>query len=122
TRQIGDQDGYFTLLIEYGGKAAELPALRDTGNLLSEVVSGLPVIVLNRRKFASAAAYCDRIIPIRTAGGETVLPALRPKKLLLNGVPVSAVVAFSAAETALVPPALLPAGTSPEETSQVSSY
>ena len=114
--------GTVRLHMEFPCGAADCAALVDTGSTLTEPITGLPVIVLNRRKFASAAAYCDRTVPIRTAGGETVLPALRPKKLLLNGVPVSAVVAFSAAETALVPPALLPAGSSPEEISQVSSY
>ncbi len=92
-----------------GSKPIECAALIDTGSSLFEPVSGLPVIVLNRRRYADAAALARIPIPIRTASGAAVIYAIRPVKLLLDGSPVNALVAFSSAESALVPPAAMPA-------------
>ncbi len=92
-----------------GCGAIECAALIDTGNALKSPIGGLPVIVLSRRKYPEAAALASIPIPIRTAAGSAVIYALRPKKLLLNGAPANALIAFSSAETALVPPAAVPA-------------
>ena len=97
------------LRAEFACGPVECAALIDTGNALTEPVTGLPVVLLSRRKYPAAAALARIPVPIRTAGGTAVIFALRPNRLLIGGVPVNALVAFSSAETALVPPAVLPA-------------
>lgn len=95
-RQIGNRAGYFTLLIEYGGKAAELPALRDTGNLLSDGFSGLPVIVLPEklaRAFLPPGADPGdlstlppgwRLLRAKTAAGCKTLMCFTPERIVLR--------------------------------------
>ncbi len=86
--------------VTYGGNSVKLRALTDSGNLLREPISGKPCIVADvsslesviPRKLARAAREKDisvigelspkdaknvRVIPIKTAGGEGVLLALR---------------------------------------------
>ena len=90
-----------------GGKRLECAALVDTGNTLRDPVTALPVIVLSARRFPDEARSAGRLLPIRTASGRAVLPALRPVRVLIDGASVNALVAFSRAETALVPPSLV---------------
>jgi len=88
------------------GKSITLRALVDTGNLLREPVSGKSVIVADRKAlFAAlprhvvqtlsatdpaiwlsdpAIAHRVRVIPIRTASGEKLLPAILPDTLYLT--------------------------------------
>ena len=84
----------------------ECAALVDTGNLLTEPVSALPVIVLPKRLSPALAEKAGIPIPIRTASGSGLLFAIRPRRVLVNGESVSALVAFSASRTALVPACL----------------
>ena len=113
--------GTVRLRIEFQSRSGNAPAaiecaaLVDTGNTLTEPVSGLPVIVVNAQKYAARAGHASLIIPISTASGADELRAVRPKCILVNGVPVRALVAFSKAETALVPPCLVPAAVQNDE-------
>lgn len=86
--------------------ALECAALVDTGNLLTEPISALPVIVLPRRMVPTLAARADIPIPMQTAGGSGMLFALKPRQVLVNGRSVAALIAFSEARTALVPACL----------------
>lgn len=91
----------------------ECAALVDTGNALIDPLTALPVVVVSRRRYPAEASSASIPIPVRTAAGSGVIYALRPEKLLIDGLPVNALVAFSGADTALVPPSLLsPAGIS----------
>lgn len=92
------------------GEKIECAALIDSGNLLFEPVSALPVIVLSAKKYAGAAKLADIPIPARTAGGGCTLHALKPLRIFINGSEVDAIVAFSAARTALVPLSLVHGG------------
>lgn len=89
------------------GEIIECAALIDSGNLLLEPVSALPVIVLSAKKYANAAKLADIPIPARTAGGVCTLCALKPKAVRVNGRSVNALIAFSSANTALVPLCLI---------------
>lgn len=76
---------------ESGQKALRL--LCDSGCLLREPISALPVILLSPKKFDAlfpeaksessslAARYRLRYVPLRTVSGEGVVPAVRPKHL-----------------------------------------
>ena len=88
------------------GKRATFLALVDTGNLLRDPVSGRSVIVVERRKLldalprdaAAALSSADpaawlahnaiaprvRVLPMYTANGESLLPALLPDALTLT--------------------------------------
>lgn len=92
------------------GEKIECAALIDSGNLLYEPVSALPVIVLCSKKYQAAAKRADIPIPARTAGGGCTLYALKPRLILLNGAEVDALIAFSEAKTALVPLSLVHGG------------
>lgn len=89
------------------GERIECAALIDSGNLLSEPLSALPIIVLNERQYAAAAGAAHIPIPARTASGECTLYALKPKRAAVNGRPVNTLIAFSKAEAALVPACLV---------------
>ena len=92
-----------TLTVDFGQGEIKLHALVDTGNLLKDPVSGRGVIVADREKILSAlseplrisllqsdpAAWLKtgqsiRLIPAKSATGDRLLPALSPKKLLLD--------------------------------------
>lgn len=90
--------------------SAECLGIIDTGNALFEPISGLPVIVVNPRRHPELSSAASVPIPVRTAAGESLLFGLKPKKLLINGFPVEAVLAPGAGgaklDAALVPPVL----------------
>ena len=67
----------------FADRAMELNALVDSGNLLTEPLSGLPVIVLRPGLLPEGRG---RPVPYRTVDGEGMLTAIRPvKTLLLQG-------------------------------------
>jgi len=110
-----------------------LPAMLDTGNLLRDPVTGLPVLVIPVR--AARTLYPDmgdpsrltglplgfRLLNVRTAAGSSLLPVFRPDecRIYLNGSACRAdlLVAVAGREyagvQALVPVAALPAGALP---------
>lgn len=89
-RQGEMEHGDCVVRVMYGGKRAALPALRDSGNSLSDGVTGLPVIVAPEKRVAGllpegvrAADLATlppgwRLLPIRTAAGEGTLMCFRP--------------------------------------------
>lgn len=111
------------------GNAVILPAMLDSGNLLRDPVTGLPVLVVPRRAAGllfpdigdlddlSALPLGFRLLNVRTAAGSALLPMFRPDecRLYLNGHPAEArlLVAVAGAEyggaQALVPMAALSA-------------
>lgn len=97
TRRIGDQGGgSFWLRIKFGGTEAETPALRDTGNLLFDSVSGLPVIVLPERrgrvflppgtelKDLSTLPRGWRLLRMKTAAGSKTLMCFTPEQIVIR--------------------------------------
>ena len=87
--------------------SAECLGIIDTGNALSEPISGLPVIVLGAKRHSEFAQAANVPIPMRTAAGESLLFGLKPKKLLINGCPVEAILAVGAKLDAALVPAVL---------------
>lgn len=81
--------GLVTLRVCLGGRCAEIRAKADTGNLLREPFSGLPVIVCERRALKallpaqshSAGVQGLRMIPFNSIGGSGLLPGLRPESV-----------------------------------------
>ncbi|MBR5110823.1 MAG: sigma-E processing peptidase SpoIIGA [Clostridia bacterium] len=83
------QDAACELRILYRGKQASLPAIRDSGNLLRDGVTGQPVIVVPQSALTGLipADTCPeeiatlppgwRLLPIRTASGKGMLMCFR---------------------------------------------
>ena len=69
-RRRGGPGQRYTLRVWLGGRRLELDGLLDTGNLLHEPFSGLPVILLDRR-LAPRLDGCagSVVVPFSTAGG-----------------------------------------------------
>lgn len=83
----------YRITAEFGGKTAEMTALYDSGNLLTEAFSGAPVIVAERRALGNwqlpenaeqAAAMGFRMIPTRTTDGDNLRPAFKPHRVTLQ--------------------------------------
>ena len=90
------QDGAWVLHVTYRGKSAALPAIRDSGNLLRDGVTGQPVIVTPesalRRLMPQGVRPGDyitlprgwRLLPIRTAAGSGLVMCFRPDAVSLT--------------------------------------
>ena len=120
--------------ISLGDRSVMLPAMLDSGNLLRDPLSGLPVLVAPRRALdallpdgmddnaLTELPYGFRLLRVRTAAGEGLMPLFRPKdcRLYLDGriVATEALVAVAGHEyagvQALVPLAALADGAAPK--------
>ncbi|HWS29632.1 MAG TPA: sigma-E processing peptidase SpoIIGA [Clostridia bacterium] len=98
----------------YKGKEYLLDGIVDTGNLLTEPISALPVIVFYTRDFIGAGAGVPVLVR-GAAGGNTILYAFKPDALYdcSTGTRLNALAALAPAPlkgaSALVPPAALSA-------------
>lgn len=106
-----------SLTVHWHGHTFRMAAVTDTGNMLRDPLSGLPVIVAPFHRCKGMMLENMHILPegmrlirAETAGGSTLLPCVHPDKVLLefsDGVrEVQAVLALSDAALpgALVPP------------------
>ncbi len=98
--------------IMHKGVSIYASAIVDTGNMLCEPMSGLPVVVVSSRELECFATIP---IPCRTVGGNEVVYGFRPDKLLLCGKMNAVLDAFVAVgpvsiggADALIPPSALP--------------
>ena len=100
------QNTFCTIKIDFGNKTEKIKAKIDTGNLLKEPFSNLPVIIIrksmaskivpksildsldtysdltNNSYTLSAPFYSIRMIPFGTVLGEGILPAFKPQKII----------------------------------------
>lgn len=78
-----------TLEIIHSSRRLQLTALVDSGNLLRDPLTRLPVIVISRKAAARllpdtrALAPGMRLISVRTVAGSTLMPIFRPGKVRL---------------------------------------
>lgn len=101
TKRGGGGERYLTVTLICGSVTVTTKALLDTGNSLTDSISGAPVMVADRtlaerllgKEKATAlsslsAGCCDirgfRLIPYHTVGGEGVLPAFKPDRVILT--------------------------------------
>lgn len=84
-----------TVDVRFGSRSLMLTALIDSGNLLRDMITGLPVIVISRRAAekllpgpAGAAPFGGvpvlrgmRLMPVRTISGTSMMTILRPDSL-----------------------------------------
>ena len=94
------------VVILHKGILRRFTALVDTGNTLTEPMSGLPVAVVKCRAFKPAARL---EIPVSTAAGSTFLKGFIPERISVNGRETVCAVALSEqrlSADALIPPEL----------------
>ena len=82
------------LSIQMGGRRVRFPAAVDTGNVLVEPLSNLPVIVVEKRALRGMeAARPHREVPFASVGGQGVLYAYFPDRVWVDGREVEAMIA-----------------------------
>lgn len=77
-----------SVVITLSGRHVRLTALIDSGNLLRDPLTGLPVIVCSRRALAplNLLQIRLRLLSVRTAAGQALMPVFRPASVrLLTG-------------------------------------
>ncbi|MBQ8201889.1 MAG: sigma-E processing peptidase SpoIIGA [Clostridia bacterium] len=96
-----------TVALRHGNARLTLTALIDSGNLLRDVITGLPVIVISRRAAARLVTLPKsgellpgmRFIPVRTISGTAMMTIFRPDSVcILKGrspQPVRALIGLS---------------------------
>lgn len=111
----GDKGGrrYVPVRLRYGERSVQLLALRDTGNILRDPVSGEAVMVLGAEAaqrltgltssqlkspvetVASGVLPGLRLLPYRVVGGSGLMAALRLDEVWINGKPAARLTAFA---------------------------
>ncbi len=71
----------YSLTIVKNGKESHFYAFADSGNRLVEPFSGYPVIIADENKLC---VNTERIIPYNTVGGEGMLKAFKPDKIIIS--------------------------------------
>ena len=103
------QNGRSRLVVEHRAKIYILEALVDSGSSLHDPLTGLPVVVAYIPALENEASLP---IPTQTLSGISLLYALKPRRILWEGVEISALLALSPAPLrgteALIPPEALP--------------
>ena len=74
----------YTVTVEDEAGECTCRALYDTGLRLREPFSGEPVIVVRRTELGMPRDVRLRMIPYRTVGGDGLLPAFRPHRVMLH--------------------------------------
>ncbi len=83
----------YQITVEQNGRSVTLTCFYDSGNQLTEPFSGCPVVVAERKALStldgSNATVADlppgwRVIPFESVGGDGLLPAFLPQKLILS--------------------------------------
>jgi len=97
--------GRAEITIVYRGVTAKVPVLVDSGNLLTDPLTGRPVILVSRAAAAplllpdgterGGTGWAEKILPVPASGisGTRLLWGVRPDLLLVNGQPRDALVA-----------------------------
>ncbi len=69
----------------YKGRAYSCPAFADSGNLLCDGKTGLPVILLTSCFFAEVPENPERFVLVKTVASSRFLPLFTPASLFVNG-------------------------------------
>lgn len=94
--------------ITVGGKTVPLTGFADSGNFLTEPLSGLPVILIPEKAFPGIPDSCFRIVPVKTVNGEGVLRGFLPDRCLVAGKETDCCAALTGEDRVIVPLCLMP--------------
>ena len=104
------KETYTTICVRIGTEERKYRALIDTGNLLTEPISGLPIVLLKDAKISP-----ERVVVYQTHTGESVLYAAKPQSLVLTEYGGCEVACYTACAIQQIPnaEAVLPASLIP---------
>lgn len=71
-----------SLMLQHNGQELHLSALVDSGNLLRDPLTALPVIVISRQAASRLMPAHLRLISVRTVTGSSLMPVFRPQRVL----------------------------------------
>lgn len=94
--------------ITVGGKTASFTGFADSGNFLTEPLSGLPVILIPEKTFSELPDSRFRIVPVKTVNGEGILRGFLPDRCLVDGNETDCCAALTGEDRVIVPLCLLP--------------
>ena len=95
----GEPEGTFLAKVICFGKTAVLKGFTDTGNNLSELISGTPVAVVSTKSLEKilpekmiseiknqnlSTEFRLMLIPCKTVSGSMLIPAFRPEKVIIS--------------------------------------
>lgn len=79
--RITGKNEIYSLTVVKDGREYNFFAFADSGNKLREPFSDYPVIIVDRDKIK---IKCERVIPYCTVGGDGMLEAFRPDKIIIS--------------------------------------
>ncbi len=98
----------FDCIVSVGKNSRSVRCLLDTGNMLTETITGTPVVIIDEDisksllpdlnadepdRMSKSTSERFRLIPYRTAGGSGLLPAFKPDSFTVNGEQKKVIVA-----------------------------
>ncbi len=91
--RITADSGEYRVSIRYKDKSVHLSGLADTGNALTDLFTGVPVVVCDPDSFTDISSAPDklpkgfRLLPCGTVSGNGMIPVFRPDEVVItNGV------------------------------------
>jgi stage II sporulation protein GA (sporulation sigma-E factor processing peptidase) len=93
--RIKNKNNYFNVEIFHNGKKMSLVGFYDTGNNLTEPVSGFPVLILNKKEAKGFGEINTIPIICKTISGKGVINAFCPDKITINNEIVSCYIGLS---------------------------
>ena len=104
----GAGDREHTVTITVAGKSVTLDAIADSGNLLTDYFTGLPVIVCPVDSLKSIPQKSPRLLPYNTIDSNGLIPVFRVDSVVINTKPVNAMIGVAENNTiAIFNPRLL---------------
>ncbi len=90
-RNTAADEGY-RILVRYRSCTASLEGLADTGNSLTDFLTGCPVIICDRLSLGRMLPETDalpkgwRLLPLTTISGSSMIPVFRPDEVVIQSV------------------------------------
>ncbi len=88
--RINSESGEYRVSIRYRDKFIQLSGLADTGNVLTDLFTGVPVVVCDSDSFPDISVMPDkipkgfRLLPCGTVSGNGMLPVFRPDEVIIS--------------------------------------
>jgi len=89
-QRILDKKLYKKVIITHNSKTIVLTGFLDSGNSLTEPLTGLPVIIADKNELCSLGKFQTTSIMCRTISGNSIIEVFKPDKLLIDNVEESA--------------------------------
>lgn len=88
--RISAESADYCVSVRYRDRFVQLSGLADTGNVLTDLFTGVPVVVCDPDSFPDISVMSDkvpkgfRLLPCSTVGGNGMIPAFRPDEVIIS--------------------------------------